>query len=295
MPIMQLPRRQFIPQCLAFVTGFGALIRQPLLAQTNTAPPTLMPLHARNAPANLSPQGYLISEKLDGVRALWDGTQLRFRSGGLIPAPSWFTAKLPATPLDGELWMGRGQFDALSGAVRQQQPDDALWRSIRYMVFDQPAGTASFSERLAELRQAVASAAWPQLVAVEHFTLDNSAQLAAKLTEVVAAGGEGLVLHHAQSRLANPHNDQLYKLKPLYDAEATVVGHTAGHGKYQGMLGALEVQTDDGQRFKIGTGLSDAQRQSPPAIGSRVTYSYQGLTPSGKPRFARFVRLHSGL
>jgi DNA ligase 1 len=295
MPIMQLHRRQFIPQCLAFVTGLGALIRQPLLAQTNTAPRTLMPLHARNAPASLSPQGYLISEKYDGVRALWDGKQLRFRSGGLIPAPSWFTAKLPATPLDGELWMGRGQFDALSGAVRQQQPDDALWRSIRYMVFDQPASTAMFSERLAELRQAVASAAWPQLVAVEQVTLDDSAQLAAKLAAVVAASGEGLVLHHAQSRLASASADQLYKLKPLYDAEATVVGHSAGHGKYQGMLGALEVQTDDGQRFKIGTGLSDAQRQSPPAIGSHVTYSYQGLTASGKPRFARFLRLHDGL
>jgi DNA ligase 1 len=159
MPIMQLPRRQFIPQCLAFVTGLGALIRQPVFAQTSTAPRTLMPLHARNAPAHLSPQGYLISEKYDGVRALWDGVTLRFRSGGLIPAPSWFTAKLPSTPLDGELWMGRGQFDALSGAVRQQQPDDALWRSIRYMVFDQPASAANFSERLAALRQAVASGA----------------------------------------------------------------------------------------------------------------------------------------
>jgi DNA ligase 1 len=288
---MHHPRRLFIPHCLAALASLHALLRSPAHAQSRP----LTPLRARNAPPALSPQGYWVSEKLDGVRALWDGSQLRFRSGGLIPAPSWFTAKLPSTPLDGELWMGRGQFDALSGAVRQQQPDDALWRSIRYMVFDQPASPALFSERLAELRQAVAATAWPQLVAVEQFTVSGSAQLAAKLAEVVAAGGEGLVLHHAQSRLASARADQLYKLKPLYDAEATVLGHTAGHGKYQGMLGALDVQTADGQRFKIGTGLSDAQRQSPPAIGSRVTYSYQGLTASGKPRFARFLRQHDGL
>ena len=71
-----------------------------------------------------------------------------------------------------------------------------------------------------------------------------------------------------------------------------MVGHVPGKGKYAGMLGALEVRAANGQRFKLGTGLSDAQRASPPAIGSTVTYTYRDLTPGGKPRFASFLRLH---
>jgi DNA ligase-1 len=89
----------------------------------------------------LSPAGYLVSEKLDGVRALWDGRQLRFRSGRPIAAPAWFMAGLPDAPLDGELWMGRHSFEVLSGAVRRQVPVDAEWRLVRYMVFDMPRRT----------------------------------------------------------------------------------------------------------------------------------------------------------
>ncbi|MDP3031565.1 MAG: DNA ligase, partial [Rhodocyclaceae bacterium] len=58
---------------------------------------------------------YWVSEKLDGVRAYWDGRQLRFRSGNVILAPAWFIAALPAHSLDGELWLGRGTFERLSG------------------------------------------------------------------------------------------------------------------------------------------------------------------------------------
>lgn len=282
---MPLQRRAFNQRLLALL---GTLVpfTDTLAA---TSPGVLL---ARNAPRGLNPAGYLVSEKLDGVRALWDGSTLRFRSGRAIAAPTWFLAKLPATPLDGELWLGRGQFDALSGTVRRTQPVEAEWQAVKYMVFELPRADGSFSQRTAQLQALVKSAGFAQLQAVEQFELANPAALQARLKSVTAAGGEGLMLHLASAPVSTGRSDVLLKLKPVQDAEAVVVGHIAGKGKFEGMLGALEVKTPGGQRFKLGTGMSDVQRQSPPAIGSTVTYTYRDLTPSGRPRFASFLRVH---
>ncbi|MFN3303119.1 MAG: DNA ligase [Roseateles sp.] len=243
------------------------------------------PLLARNAPAGIDPRPYLVSEKLDGVRALWDGATLRFRSGRAVAAPAWFLAALPKTPLDGELWMGRRRFDELSGAVRRADPVDAEWRRISYQVFELPAGEGSFEQR-AERLKALAS---DIVVPVEQRRLRSNAELRAMLEQVVAAGGEGLMLHRADAPLASGRSDLLLKLKPEADAEAVVVGHEPGKGRFAGMLGALHVQTPDGLRFKLGTGFSEAQRRNPPPVGATVTYRYRELTPGGKPRFASFL------
>ena len=257
-------------------------------AKTSAADSVLL---AKTAPAGIDPAGYLVSEKLDGVRALWDGKVLRFRSGRTIAAPAWFIAKLPKEPLDGELWMGRGQFDAVSGAVRKTKSVDAEWQKVNYMVFELPTGSGSFKDRALALESIVNTADWPQLLAVAQTAVANRATLQAKLDDLVQGGGEGLMLHLASAPLATGRSDALLKLKPLHDAEATVVAYVAGKGKYAGMTGALDVKTSNGQRFNLGTGLSDAQRKSPPAIGSMVTYTYRDLTPSGKPRFASFLRV----
>ncbi len=247
----------------------------------------LEPLLARNAPAGIDPTPYLVSEKLDGVRALWDGTTLRFRSGRVVSAPAWFLAALPKTPLDGELWMGRRRFDELSGAVRRTEPVDAEWRRITYRVFELPAGEGTFEQRVAKLKTLASDVVVP----VEQQRFTSNAELRAKLKQVVEAGGEGLMLHRADAPLASGRSDLLLKLKPLADAEAVVVGHEPGKGRFAGQLGALEVQTPEGVRFKLGTGFTDAQRRNPPAIGTTVTYRYRDITPAGKPRFASFLRV----
>lgn len=282
---MTLSRRTFNHRLLAGLSVIGFCAETA--AQKN---PEL--LLARHAPKGINPAGYLVSEKLDGVRALWDGATLRFRSGRVIAAPAWFTAKLSATPLDGELWLGRGKFDALSGAVRRVQPVDAEWQQLTYMLFELPQAQGSFTQRAAQLHSLVQAAGWSQLQAVEQFTVANHAALQAKLKAVTTAGGEGLMLHLASAPVASGRSDILLKLKPMQDAEATVIGHLPGKGKYQGMLGALQVKTASGQPFKLGSGFSDTQRQHPPTIGSQVTYRYSDVTPSGKPRFASFLRVH---
>jgi DNA ligase 1 len=234
----------------------------------------------------------LVSEKFDGVRALWDGTRLRFRSGRLVAAPSWFLANLPALPLDGELWLAHGRFEALSGTVRKAVPIDDEWRAVRYMVFELPGAPGSYAERAAQIVRVVDAAAWPALIAVEQSGIGDRAGLKRRLDAVVRQGGEGLVLHRADAPYRTGRSEVLLKLKPLDDAEAVVVAHVAGRGKYEGQLGALRVRTPAGASLLIGTGFSDAERAAPPPVGSTVTYTHRGFTRTGSPRFASFLRRH---
>ena len=247
---------------------------------------------AHSYAGHIDPAGYLVSEKLDGVRALWDGKTLRFRSGRTVPAPAWFRARLPAQALDGELWLGRGRFDEASGTVRKEVAVDSEWRQIRYMIFELPGAPGTFAERARRITELVRVVAWPQLAAVEQTPAGDRDALQRRLVATVAQGGEGLMLHLASASVSTGRSDDLLKFKPSLDTEAEVIGHRPGKGKYAGQLGALEVQTPEGRRFLLGSGLSDALRRDPPPLGSVVTYRYRDLTRTGLPRFASFLRVH---
>jgi len=277
---MALTRRLFMTGLLS-----GAL--------PGIAAPALM--LARDASPDIDPAGYLVSEKFDGVRALWDGRTLRFRSGLQVCAPAWFLARLPAQPLDGELWLERGQFEILSGIVRKVVAVDAEWRALRYQLFDLPGAAGNFAARAEKIRGVARVAGWSQLIAVPQARVDDRLALQLRLDEVLHAGGEGLMLHRADALWQPGRNSALLKLKPMEDAEAVVVSHVAGQGKHSGRLGALQVRTPQGQEFLIGTGFSDAQREAPPPEGSTVTYRYRGLTATGLPRHASFLRAYQGI
>jgi len=274
-----------------------------LLAQTTAAPATTAPalMLAKVYHPGIDLADYWVSEKYDGLRGYWDGQQLFTRGGERVHAPAWFTAGWPTTPMDGELWAGRGQFAKAMSTVRQQVPDEDAWRGMRFMVFDLPAHGGTFTERIVGLNATVAQIHQPWVVAVVQRRATSHAALQAQMHRLVKDGGEGLVLHRGASLYTAARNDDLLKVKPHQDAEARVVGHQAGQGKYAGMLGALLVESvasgnaaAAGVRFKIGTGLSDALRRNPPPVGTVVTYRYQGLTDAGVPRFASFVRVTQG-
>jgi DNA ligase-1 len=269
---------------LAALAHLGAL---PLASLASPATPLLLAL---DAPADVDPAGYLVSEKFDGVRAWWDGQTLRFRSGLPIAAPAWFLDLLPAAPLDGELWLGRGRFEALSGAVRRARPSTAEWREIRYQVFELPGASGTFAQRAARIPALLQDRGSPQLLAVAQRAISTRAELQAQLKSVVAQGGEGLMLHRADAPFVAGRSAALLKLKPVADADAVVLGHQPGRGKHDGRLGALHVRGPGGVQFYIGTGFSDAEREDPPAVGSVVTYTHRGLTEAGVPRFASYLR-----
>ena len=273
--------------------------RRSCLALLALAAFPALPALAADAPAlllaqvyrpGLPLQDYWVSEKYDGVRGFWDGRTLRTRGGETVQAPAWFTAGWPEVPMDGELWAGRGRFSHAQSTTRQQQPGDVAWRQIRFMVFDLPGDKGTFDQRLPALNALVESLGQPWVQAVPQRRVANDAALQALLHRTVRAGGEGLMLHRGASLYRAGRSDDLIKVKTHEDTEARVVAHLPGKGKHAGRMGALLVETPSGQRFRLGAGFSDADRERPPPVGSWVTYRFRGTHDGGLPRFASFVR-----
>ncbi|NVM87789.1 DNA ligase-1 [Variovorax sp. SG517] len=272
------------------LAAFGLAIAPAALSRE--AAPSLM--LAETYRPGMSLADYWVSEKYDGVRAYWDGRQLWTRGGERIVAPAWFTAPLPKQPLDGELWAGRGRFSHAVSTARNQTPNDVAWHEMRFMAFDLPTQPGDFTARLAALRKLLPVTDAPWVVPVPQERATTHEALQALLDKTVKMGGEGLMLHRGASLYKGERGNDLLKVKPYEDAEARVIEHLPGKGRHSSRLGALVVETPEGKRFRLGTGLTDAERENPPAIGTWVTYRYNGLTAKGLPRFARFMRVREG-
>lgn len=240
---------------------------------------------------------YFVSEKLDGVRGYWDGDKLFTRQGKPINSPMWFTKNWPKHPVDGELWIERNQFQPLLSCVSKKkteiQPAKSCWQNVRFMMFDLPQHGGVFAERVDKMRQLLKEIKSPYFAMINQEKFEDLEAVEVKLSAVMLIKGEGLMLHHDTAHYKSGRNKQLLKFKRHQDAEATVIGYTHGKGKYEGLLGAVKVQTPEGVEFKIGSGFSDKQRVNPPPIGSIITYKYNGLTQAGIPRFARFWRIRA--
>jgi len=266
------------------------LIIQLLFVGISEAAPPGVPL-ADVYQQGMPLEGYWVSEKYDGVRAYWDGSRMLSRRGNVFHAPDWFTRDLPDRPLDGELWMGRERFSDLSGAVRRLEPRDSDWRKIRFMVFDMPWQDRPFSERLKILRSTVSEVGIDHLVLVEQRAATDHQQLMHQLDEVIARGGEGLMLKHGDSLYRAGRSRDLLKVKRFQDAEAVVLGHLPGKGRLTGKMGALLVEMGNGRKLRLGTGFSDFERENPPPVGATITFKYSGFTSTGLPRFASYLRV----
>jgi DNA ligase-1 len=250
----------------------------------STAPPLLL---AESWDGAADPTGWLMSEKLDGVRAYWDGKQFVSRQGNLYHAPEWFVAGLPTVPLDGELWLGRKAFQRTVSIVRRQDRSDH-WKEIRFVVFDAPSLEKRFEDRLTFVRECIGpSSKYAQ--SHEHVACLGIDHLRQELARLEALGAEGVMLRRPGSRYENGRSSTLLKVKSFFDREARVIEHQAGAGRHKGRLGALLVELDDGTRFAVGTGFTDAEREKPPALGSLITFRYQELSDRGVPRFPSFV------
>lgn len=227
--------------------------------------------------------GWLMSEKLDGVRAIWTGSRFISRNGNTFEAPQSVLQQMPAgVVLDGELYAGRGRFERTVGAVRRVR--DADWSCLGFHAFDAPMATGGFCERLAYAAQFSGGF----ITVVDHSECRSADHAAAYMQSIVSAGGEGIMLRDPDMGYVQGRTAHLLKMKPIQQNEAVVVGHRPGAGALRGLLGALICKS--GQHvFGVGTGFSDDQRRTPPAIGSTITYSCRGMTAAGLPRHPAFV------
>lgn len=279
--------RKTIAHWLWLSMAFCIVASSSALAQT---PPKLT--LANQYHPNIELSRYYVSEKYDGVRAYWDGEQLLTRTGNPIQAPAEFMQQLPASvALDGELWFGRDGFGRSAGLVQRlpNHPDYASeWRAVQYMVFDAPQQAGNFKQRLAVLNELELSG--KQVKIVQQWQVASHEELEQQLNELTQAGAEGLMLRLIRAPYRGKRSNDLLKVKQWQDDEATVKEWLPGKGKYSNMMGALLVELDNGREMKIGTGFKDAEREQPPAIGSRITFKYQGRTSSGLPRFPVYWR-----
>lgn len=253
-------------------------------------PPVLL---AESWDGELNLAGWLMSEKLDGVRAWWDGQDFVSRKGHVFHAPDWFKEGLPKSVLDGELWLDRKRFDEASGIARRHDKS-AEWKKLTYVVFDVPGERMPFSKRVNLIQQVVADA--PKALALAFEVVKSNEDVRKMLAEYEALGAEGLMARHPDSYYESGRSSNLLKVKSFTDAEAVVTGYQAGKGRHKGRVGALEVKWPDdhphaGVSFEIGTGLSDYDRDNPPPVGQVVTFKYTEINKSGKPRFPSYLRM----
>jgi DNA ligase-1 len=233
---------------------------------------------------------YLISEKFDGVRAVWMNGQLTTRSGLPIQAPGWMTEALPDQNLEGELWLGYGRFDDVSGLARSAAPEDPLWHDVQFLVFDLPGSGQPFQKRVTQIEELVQVVNRPWFKSIPREEISSEAGLKNRLEQIVAKGGEGLMLNDRNANYVPARTNAILKYKPVFDDEAVVIEVIEGKGKYAGKMGSLQVKLKNGRLMKIGSGFTDALRNEPPQPGEWITIEYSGYTSTGLPRFARFKR-----
>lgn len=250
--------------------------------------------------------GWLASEKLDGVRAYWDGRNLLSRNGKIIATPGGWSAHFPPFALDGELYTARGEFEKIQSIVMDKTPNEAAWSEIKFYVFDVPEASGGLLERLSELEKFIAKnpQAGQNLKIIKQVKVKDNAEFEAFAEAVIAKGGEGAVVREPNAPYEQKRSKNALKYKKFKDAECEVIAVNKGSGKYEKFVGSLTCKAlggkDDKERagepkegttFKIGSGLSDKNRQDPPKIGSIITYKFQNLTANGKPRFPIFLRV----
>lgn len=273
--------------------GGGTAPAKAAKPKEEVTPPPILLAHSWEGDVEL--RGWWMSEKLDGVRAYWDGTRFLSRLGNSYQAPAWFTKGLPTDMiLDGELWVGRKQFQRCVSIVRRFDAGEE-WRQVRYLIFDAPGLKLPFEDRQEAIRKLVAEQKPPHAEWVKQEPCRDIAHMKEELARVEALGGEGVMMRRPGSHYEVGRSHSLLKVKSFHDAEARVIGHQPGTGKHKGRLGALLVEMPNGKHFAVGTGLTDAERKSPPPVGAIITYRYQELTDDGIPRFPSYVGVRHDL
>ncbi len=232
--------------------------------------------------------GWVMSEKLDGIRAFWDGKHLISRGGKIIHAPKWFIKNYPPFAIDGELWTKRGDFENISSIVRDRVPSQN-WHEIKHYIFEVPNAAGGLFERLAKVKPYEGK----NIRIIPQKYVKSKEDLQKFLKSIEKLGGEGVVVRDPNAAYINKRTSKALKVKSFYDTECEVVKILKGKGKYSDKMGSVECKLPNATLFKIGSGFSDAQRSNPPKVGDIITFKYKEMTKYGKPRFPIFLRVRN--
>lgn len=229
---------------------------------------------------------WYMSEKLDGVRAYWDGKKLISRSGKVFAAPKFFTKDFPKHELDGELWSKRGDFSNISSIVNTKK-ENPRWTELTYNIFEVPHAKGNLLKRLSSVKES------KYIKVIKQIKVKNKKELKEFLKSVEKKGGEGVVVRDGDMPYYTGRNDNALKVKSYIDEECEVVGYNKGQGKYEGKLGSLSCKMSNENIINIGSGFTDEQRIKHPKKGDIITFKYYGLTSKGNPRFPIFLHVRN--
>lgn len=266
----------FLLICLGLLPSATATTLEPMLPQ----------VYAEQVDVT----GWLLSEKLDGIRGYWDGKQLFSKNGNSLHPPTLFVRNLPPFPLEGELWAGRNSFEQTVSIVKKLQPHEG-WLQLKFAIFDVPQAPGNFTERIDKARQWFTKHPSTYAFVIPQVPVRDHAHVQQELQRIQELGGEGLIVRKPDGLYTSGRSTEILKVKNYQDAEAVVVKHLPGKGRNEGRLGALLVLLADGTQFKIGSGFCDTERASPPPIGAQITFKYYGKYQSGIPKFPSYLRI----
>jgi len=230
---------------------------------------------------------WVMSEKFDGIRAVWTGAKLITRSGKTIYAPKWFTKNYPPFSIDGELWTKRGDFENISSIVSHKIPQNKRWRTITHRIFEVPYAKGKLFQRLKKLKAYENDI----IKIIPQIKIKNKDHLKTFLKTIENKAGEGVVVRDPNALYINKRTSKALKVKSFKDSECKVIGYSAGKGKFKGMMGSIKCQLKNKIVFKLGSGFNYKQRKKPPNIGDIVTFKYKEYSKYGKPKFASFLRI----
>jgi len=233
--------------------------------------------------------GWVMSEKLDGIRGYWNGRQLMTRKGLPLNPPPWFIKNFPPFNLDGELWSKRGDFEFIQSTVLDKKPGNT-WKKITYNIFEVPDEKGNFPSRLNKARVWFEAHKNNYIRFIPQIMVKDKSDLDRFLNEVQKKGGEGVIVKDPDMPYHTGRSAHVLKVKNFWDMEGVVIGLNKGKGKYKNSMGSLTLKLENGIVFKLGTGFTDQIRKNPPQIGTIIPFKYYGFTKNRIPKFASFLR-----
>jgi DNA ligase-1 len=216
-----------------------------------------------------NPEGWFMSEKLDGMRAYWDGERFWSKNMSIIDVPESFTAGFPTFPVDGELWGGYEKIDSTVYALKQacrKKKRNIDWSNIKFCAFDAPQEEGSYDKRHLFLQNNLSQCCNISLIPMQK--CGGHDHLHQHLAEILDKGGEGIILYHPATPYQPGRTRNVLKFKKYFEASVTF-----SHVKRDSYNLVCKQENGKLIYLKCTRGFC----LSPPEVGEKILVRHQGI------------------